>query len=114
MKLVIVPPGLTKLNLILQSLLCFNDPESHPFISDKEKKFLEEAIGSYHSSQPNAIPWKAILMSVPLWALVFAQVTYDKSHENLVTLAFENNRFVYGTISYMFGNDFTALTVLCH
>lgn len=60
--------------MFLQTLLCYNDPESHPFISDQEKKFLEEALGSHRSSEPSSIPWKAIVMSVPLWALVCAQV----------------------------------------
>lgn len=25
--------------------LCYNDPQSHPFISDEEKAFLEQSIG---------------------------------------------------------------------
>lgn len=63
-----------KLPFYFQALLCYNDPESHPYISDKEKKYLEEALGSHRNSQPSAIPWKGIFMSVPLWALVCAQV----------------------------------------
>lgn len=59
---------------VQQALLCYNDPESHPYISDKEKKYLEEALGRHQTSHPSAIPWKAIFMSVPLWALVCAQV----------------------------------------
>lgn len=60
--------------ILFQALLCYNDPESHPYISDKEKKYLEEALGRHNNSQPSSIPWKAIFMSVPLWALVCAQV----------------------------------------
>ncbi|XP_063362118.1 putative inorganic phosphate cotransporter isoform X1 [Cydia amplana] len=70
---------------ILWSVLCYNDPESHPFISDKEKKYLEEALGSHRNSQPSAIPWKAIFMSVPLWALVCAQIGHDYGYFTMVT-----------------------------
>ncbi|KAI8435872.1 hypothetical protein MSG28_004081 [Choristoneura fumiferana] len=38
------------------------NPESHPFISDQEKKFLEEALGRHRSSEPSSIPWKAIVI----------------------------------------------------
>lgn len=48
---------------------------SHPFISDEEKKYLEEALGGQRSKDVQ-IPWIAILTSVPLWALVCAQVIY--------------------------------------
>ncbi|KAJ2946160.1 hypothetical protein O0L34_g5093 [Tuta absoluta] len=70
---------------ILWALLCYNDPESHPFITDKEKKYLEEALGSHHNSQPSAIPWKAIFSSVPLWALVCAQIGHDYGYFTMVT-----------------------------
>lgn len=46
---------------------------SHPFISDEEKKYLEEALGGQRSKDVD-IPWIAILTCVPLWALVCAQV----------------------------------------
>ncbi|XP_047513603.1 putative inorganic phosphate cotransporter isoform X1 [Pieris napi] len=70
---------------ILWALLCYNDPESHPYISDKEKKYLEEALGRHRNSQPSAIPWKAIFMSVPLWALVCAQIGHDYGYFTMVT-----------------------------
>ncbi|CAG9094103.1 hypothetical protein JYU34_012843 [Plutella xylostella] len=77
--------GLGILWFILWALLCYNDPESHPYISDKEKKYLEEALGSHKSSQPSAIPWKAIFMSIPLWALVCAQIGHDYGYFTMVT-----------------------------
>ncbi|KAG6442390.1 hypothetical protein O3G_MSEX002284 [Manduca sexta] len=70
---------------ILWSLLCYNDPESHPYISDKEKKYLEEALGRHRTSQPSSIPWKPIFMSVPLWALVCAQIGHDYGYFTMVT-----------------------------
>jgi ACS family sodium-dependent inorganic phosphate cotransporter len=30
---------------IAWTLLCYNDPQSHPFISDEERIFLEKSIG---------------------------------------------------------------------
>jgi ACS family sodium-dependent inorganic phosphate cotransporter len=37
--------GLGVLWFIAWTLLCYNDPQSHPFISDEEKAFLEKSIG---------------------------------------------------------------------
>lgn len=70
---------------ILWAILCYNDPESHPYISDQEKKYLEEALGRHTTSQPSAIPWKGIFMSVPLWALVCAQIGHDYGYFTMVT-----------------------------
>lgn len=77
--------GLGILWFILWTVLCYNDPASHPYISDKEKKYLEEALGSGRSSLPSAIPWKAIFCSVPLWALVCAQIGHDYGYFTMVT-----------------------------
>ncbi|GBP33624.1 Putative inorganic phosphate cotransporter [Eumeta japonica] len=71
--------------VIKDSILCYNDPESHPFISDQERKYLEEALGSSRSIHTTAIPWKAITTSVPLWALVCAQIGHDYGYFTMVT-----------------------------
>lgn len=61
-----------------QVLICYSDPESHPFISDKEKAYLQKSLGQLERD-PNmpATPWRAILTSVPMIALVCAQVNND-------------------------------------
>ncbi|GLV45086.1 Dietary and metabolic glutamate transporter [Carabus blaptoides fortunei] len=71
---------------IIWSLICYSTPAEHPFISDNERTFLEKEIGANTGNKDNMnIPWKAILMSVPLWALVFAQIGHDWGFFIMVT-----------------------------
>ncbi|KAF2903420.1 hypothetical protein ILUMI_02773 [Ignelater luminosus] len=65
-------------------LLCYSEPNSHPFISDDEKKFLEKELANV-SNEKRDIPWKAIFSSVPLWALVIAQLGHDWGLFTMVT-----------------------------
>lgn len=67
--------------LLFQSLICYSTPNTHPFISDKEKKFLNENVASLISTKDQElapVPWKALLRSVPLWALIIAGVSMNK------------------------------------
>lgn len=58
-------------------LICYSDPESHPFISDKEKDYLKKELGQLERDKTlPPTPWRAILTSVPMMALVCAQVNY--------------------------------------
>nr|CAD7199800.1 unnamed protein product [Timema douglasi] len=71
---------------ILWVLLCYNDPSSHPFISDEEKKYLDETLGSTDRGKDmTPVPWKAILTSVPLWGLIVAQIGHDWGFFTMVT-----------------------------
>lgn len=65
-------------------MLCYSDPESHPFITEKEKKYLNEEIANV-SNEKKRIPWKALLTSMPLWALVTAQIGHDWGFFTMVT-----------------------------
>ncbi|KAF2903419.1 hypothetical protein ILUMI_02772 [Ignelater luminosus] len=76
--------GLGVLWFIIWTFLCYSDPDSHPFISDKEKIFLEKELASV-SKQKKDIPWKAIFTSVPLWALIAAQIGHDWGFFTMVT-----------------------------
>ncbi|KAK5640839.1 hypothetical protein RI129_009386 [Pyrocoelia pectoralis] len=69
---------------VIWTLLCYSDPESHPFISDNEKNFLRKELESV-SSDNKQIPWREILTSVPLWALVAAQIGHDWGFFAMVT-----------------------------
>jgi ACS family sodium-dependent inorganic phosphate cotransporter len=40
---------------IAWTLLCYNDPHSHPFISDEEKAFLEKSIGGLDHKKVSAL-----------------------------------------------------------
>lgn len=64
-----------KFIIIFQCLICYSDPESHPFISDEEKEFLRKELGQLERNKDlPPTPWLAIFTSVPMMALVAAQV----------------------------------------
>lgn len=75
--------GLGVLWFVVWTLLCYNDPESHPFISDEEMDFLKKEM--HVSNERKNIPWRAILTSVPVWALVTAQIGHDWGFFTMVT-----------------------------
>ncbi|XP_022237128.1 sialin-like isoform X2 [Limulus polyphemus] len=58
------------------SLLVTNTPESHPRISEEELIYIQQnrhAISSSSSHQKQAIPWRAILTSRPVWAVALTK-----------------------------------------
>lgn len=59
-------------------LICYKDPESHPFIKEEEKEYLIREMGALKrdTSLPPT-PWKAVFTSVPMMALVCAQIGHD-------------------------------------
>lgn len=61
----------------LWNALCFNDPKSHPYISEKERKYLLDSIGAAERRKDLKTPWGAILTSFPVWALIIAEVGHD-------------------------------------
>lgn len=55
--------------------MCYDDPASHPFISKEEREFLQVEIGQLKRNDDlPPTPWFKILTSIPMIALVFAQV----------------------------------------
>lgn len=69
---------------LLWTILCYSDPDSHPFISDKERNYLEQEL-SASLKEKRKIPWSAIFTSVPVWALVCAQIGHDWGFFAMVT-----------------------------
>uniref|UniRef100_A0A6P7G0X8 Inorganic phosphate cotransporter isoform X1 n=1 Tax=Diabrotica virgifera virgifera TaxID=50390 RepID=A0A6P7G0X8_DIAVI len=69
---------------ILWQLLCYSEPESHPFISDDEKTYLKKELENV-SEEKGKIPWKDIFTSPPLLALVAAQIGHDWGFFTMVT-----------------------------
>ncbi|VVC45758.1 Sugar transporter, conserved site,Major facilitator superfamily domain,Major facilitator [Cinara cedri] len=59
-------------------IFVYNDPKSHPFISDEERDYLQHSIGSLERKK-NLVttPWKSILTSWPVWALIIAEAGHD-------------------------------------
>lgn len=64
-----------------QVLFCHNDPESHPFISKKEREYLKSEISQLkHNNELPPTPWKQIFISTPVCALLVSQVHLFPKH----------------------------------
>ncbi|KAG4078473.1 hypothetical protein HA402_009185 [Bradysia odoriphaga] len=78
--------GLALVWVVIFMFICYSDPESHPFITDKEKDFLKKELGQLERDKTlPPTPWKAILTSVPMMALVCAQIGHDWGFYVMVT-----------------------------
>lgn len=67
--------GLGALWFVIFVLICYKDPESHPFIKEEEKEYLRKELGTLvRDKNLPPTPWVAILTNVPMMALVCAQV----------------------------------------
>ncbi|XP_014217729.1 sialin-like, partial [Copidosoma floridanum] len=56
---------------------CYNSPREHPFISDKEAQYLENELCEHVHVNPPSVPWRAMLTSMPMWALIAVQIGHD-------------------------------------
>ncbi|XP_039951006.1 putative inorganic phosphate cotransporter [Bactrocera neohumeralis] len=59
-------------------MMCFSDPNSHPYISDKEKEYLLKHMGRLgrdHNLPP--FPWIPVFKSKEMWVLILAQIAHD-------------------------------------
>lgn len=58
-----------------QYFICYNNPESHPFISEKEKNYLSRELGELKRREDlPSTPWRAMLTCPAVIALIFAQI----------------------------------------
>ena len=69
--------GISVLWFILWSLVCYNDPYDHPFISENEAKFLQRQLSQHKHKKPPRVPWKHMFGSMPVWALIAATVGHS-------------------------------------
>ncbi|KAL0112804.1 hypothetical protein PUN28_012219 [Cardiocondyla obscurior] len=51
-------------------LLVFDSPSQHPRISAEERHFIENAIGTTTTTKHLPIPWRELITSKPVWAIV--------------------------------------------
>lgn len=58
-------------------LVCYNNPYEHPFISEKEVKYLHERMSEHTHKKPPPVPWRHMMTSLPVWALIAAQIGHD-------------------------------------
>ncbi|KAL6443630.1 hypothetical protein ACFW04_001629 [Cataglyphis niger] len=77
--------GIGLLWFLVWVLICYNNPYEHPFISEREKKYLHERMNEHTHTKPPPVPWRHMLRSTPMWALIAAQVGHDWGFFTLVT-----------------------------
>lgn len=53
-----------------QPFLCYDRPHNHPFITEKEKRFLAQKIDYLHNEDHLSTPWRKILTSRPVMTLI--------------------------------------------
>lgn len=77
--------GIGVLWFVVWVLICYNNPYEHPFISEREVKFLNERMNEHTHTKVPPVPWRHMLSSVPVWALIAAQIGHDWGFFTLVT-----------------------------
>lgn len=71
---------------LIFGLNCYNGPESHPFITDEEKEFLKNEVGTLSvDSNVAPTPWNEIYKNIPVLALLCAKVGHDFGYNILIT-----------------------------
>lgn len=70
---------------IIWWIVVYEGPEEDPYISKTELQYIK---GSINKSQHNANikhPWKSILLSTPVWAIVFSHFAENWGFYTLIT-----------------------------
>ncbi|XP_046751246.1 putative inorganic phosphate cotransporter isoform X2 [Diprion similis] len=97
---------------VVFGVVCYSNPDEHPFISDKEKKYLHEAMAAHTHRRIPPTPWRHILTSGPLWALVITQIGHDWGFFTMVT---DLPKYMSSVLKFSIASNglLTALPYLC-
>uniref|UniRef100_A0A665TKK1 Sialin n=1 Tax=Echeneis naucrates TaxID=173247 RepID=A0A665TKK1_ECHNA len=71
---------------ILWTFMVYDSPNTHPWISERERVFITTSLKNELCTSGNNIPWRAIVTSRPLWAIVVAHFSYNWTFYTLLTL----------------------------
>ena len=58
---------------ILWAFFMYSTPEDHPSISKQELAHIRNGAHIETNKVPEPVPWKSLVTSVPLWAILIAQ-----------------------------------------
>lgn len=58
-------------------VFCYDKPEDHPYMSQKERDYLESFMKVPVDAKSQCMPYGRMLTSLPLWALVIASVGHE-------------------------------------
>lgn len=97
---------------IVFMLVCYNNPVEHPFISDEELKFLQEDLSEHKHDDTPAVPWKEILKSKPVWALIFASIGNGWGFGTLIS---DLNKYMSSVLKFSIQDNgiLSSLPFLC-
>ncbi|XP_062846636.1 sialin [Trichomycterus rosablanca] len=70
---------------VLWFILVSDEPRTHPRISDQEKEYIINSIGSEGGTHGWSIPVVPMLFSVPLWAIIITQMCSNWAYYMLLT-----------------------------
>ncbi|CAO2595522.1 Sodium-dependent phosphate transport protein 3, partial [Lemmus lemmus] len=62
---------------LLWSIVVYDDPASHPWISSSEKEYILSSLHQQVSSEEQPLPIKAMLRSLPLWSICLCTMTHQ-------------------------------------
>ena len=65
--------------------LCHDSPSKHPFIGAREARYLHQELSEHAHERAPPVPWRQLLGSAPVWALMAAQVGNDWAFYTLAT-----------------------------
>lgn len=66
-------------------LLFYDDPKDHPYMSSREKDYIVSSLIQQVSSGRQSLPIKAMLKSLPVWAIIVNSLSFIWSNTLLVT-----------------------------
>ncbi|XP_030380306.1 putative inorganic phosphate cotransporter isoform X1 [Scaptodrosophila lebanonensis] len=66
-------------------IMVFEDPSSHPRIDEREKKYINDSLWGADVVKSPPIPFKAIIKSLPFYAILFAHMGHNYGYETLMT-----------------------------
>lgn len=58
-------------------VLCYSYPDLHPFITDKERKYIRESTCQHTQRYRHPTPWRQMMTSGPLWALLIGNIGFS-------------------------------------
>lgn len=70
---------------IFWAALVHNSPQEHPRISQEERIYIETNQGDEHTREVLPIPWRAVLTSLPFWALMLTHFGQNWGSYTLLT-----------------------------
>ncbi|KAH8421058.1 hypothetical protein KR222_006591 [Zaprionus bogoriensis] len=66
-------------------ILVFEDPTVHPRIDEREKRYINDSLWGSDVIKSPPIPFKAIMKSLPFYAILFAHMGHNYGYETLMT-----------------------------